>query len=196
MPDSVTLRVPSARDAEGVAALHADSWRRHYRGAYSDSYLDGDVAEDRRIVWSDRLGRPSSSHCTIVAEHDGKLVGFGHTIFDEDLAWGALLENLHVTYAQKRSGIGTLLLAAVARAVIERAPKSGLHLYVLEHNTAAQAFYETRGGARAGQRPVRPPGGVPSRITGTPVAYRFAWPEPSVLLRWVEGPPRPGVRER
>jgi hypothetical protein len=29
--------------------LHADSWRRHYRGAYADAFLDGDVLADRRI---------------------------------------------------------------------------------------------------------------------------------------------------
>jgi hypothetical protein len=35
-------------DADSIAALHADSWRRHYRGAYLDSYLDGDAVSERQ----------------------------------------------------------------------------------------------------------------------------------------------------
>ena len=49
------LRAAGARDAEAVAALHADSWRRHYRGAYADSFLDGDVVANRCAVWSGQL---------------------------------------------------------------------------------------------------------------------------------------------
>ncbi|MBV9411286.1 MAG: GNAT family N-acetyltransferase, partial [Acidimicrobiia bacterium] len=39
----VRCRVATIDDVEAIAALHADSWRRNYRGAYLDSYLDGDV---------------------------------------------------------------------------------------------------------------------------------------------------------
>jgi hypothetical protein len=34
--------------------LHTDNWRRYYRGAYLDSYLDGDVATERLTVWTER----------------------------------------------------------------------------------------------------------------------------------------------
>ena len=36
-------RACDKRDIEAIAALHTDSWRRHYRGAYSDAFLDGDI---------------------------------------------------------------------------------------------------------------------------------------------------------
>jgi len=32
--EDLQLRLASPSDAEAIAALHADSWRRHYRGAY------------------------------------------------------------------------------------------------------------------------------------------------------------------
>jgi hypothetical protein len=43
MPDvpTVRIRVADSSDAPAIAALHAESWRRHYRGAYSDAFLDG-----------------------------------------------------------------------------------------------------------------------------------------------------------
>jgi len=38
------FRLADVADAEQVGLLHADSWRRHYRGAYADSFLDGEWA--------------------------------------------------------------------------------------------------------------------------------------------------------
>ena len=35
--DGIQYRLARGSDAPAVAALHADSWRRHYRGAYSDA---------------------------------------------------------------------------------------------------------------------------------------------------------------
>ena len=56
----LTYRVATLADAGVVADLHADSWRRHYRGAYADSFLDGDVVADRLQVWSERLANPQA----------------------------------------------------------------------------------------------------------------------------------------
>jgi hypothetical protein len=81
---SVRFRFAGADDAEQIAVLHADSWRRHYRGAYADSFLDGDVVADRRSVWSARLAASTNSE-TVLAEHDGRLVGFIHVVFDDDI---------------------------------------------------------------------------------------------------------------
>ena len=113
---SLRFRVAGAADATEIAALHADSWRRHYRGVHSDSYLDGDVAEDRLRVWSERLAVATSETAhTVVAEDDDGLVGFTHVVFDADPQWGALLDNLHVRYASKRQGVGSELVARSGR---------------------------------------------------------------------------------
>jgi ribosomal protein S18 acetylase RimI-like enzyme len=173
-----TLRDATSSDAEAIAALHADSWRRNYRGAYDDAFLDGDVDEERLGVWTERLTDPSpDSQVTIVAEHDGAVVGFAHTIFDADAEWGALLDNLHVVHHLKGQGLGRRLVERTARAVVERRPGSGLYLWVLEQNTAAQAFYDALGGTRIG-REIRGP--VPGG--GTAPAFRYAWPDPRRLL--------------
>lgn len=175
---SAQFRDASNRDIEAIAALHADSWRRHYRGAYSDEFLDGDVLTDRLAAWTDRLTRPGSraNDCTIVAERDSVLLGFAHTIFDEDPTWGALLDNLHVRHDVKGIGIGTRLMAEMAQAVVVRTPSSGLYLWVLESNTVARAFYEARGGRCVGGESSEPPGG------GTVIGLRYVWPDPSVLV--------------
>jgi ribosomal protein S18 acetylase RimI-like enzyme len=173
----MNVREATAGDVEAIAGLHADSWRRNYRGAYLDTFLDGDVLTDRVAVWTDRLTHPRSNQITIVAELDGAVLGFAHTVLDDDPTWGALLDNLHAAHDRKRQGIGTRLMADTARALIQRRPSTGLYLWVLEQNKAAQAFYDARGGAAVGREIRGPfPGG------GTAPALRYAWPDPSKLI--------------
>lgn len=166
--------VPS--DTASIASLHADSWRRNYRGAFPDAFLDGDVAADRLAVWTARLNSPGPDHHTVVADDKGVLAGFVHTILDDDPTWGALVDNLHVSHDRKRHGVGTRLMARSAAAVLTRTPGAGLYLWVLEGNRSAQAFYGARRGTCVGREASEAPGG------GTIVGLRYAWPDPSVLL--------------
>jgi GNAT superfamily N-acetyltransferase len=177
--NDLKFRPAELADAEAIAALHADSWRRHYRGAYSDAFLDGDVTTDRVTVWTDRLHRTDPGTYTILAEDGDGPIGFAHTVLDEDPTWGALLDNMHVVHGSKRRGVGTQLLALTAPAVIER--RTGLYLWVLEQNVDAQAFYKARGGSCVGRVPASPPGGIASRLNGSPAKLRYAWADPSVL---------------
>lgn len=170
-----------ADDAGAVARLHADSWRRHYRGAYSDAFLDGDVTADRLDVWTDRLAAPDGGSATILAEEGGSLLGFVHVVFDDDPEWGSLVDNLHVAHFRHRTGVGTRLIAEAARSVSGRGT-GGLYLWVLEQNHAAQAFYRARGGVGTGRRAVRAPGGIPGRLSGSPMALRITWPDSRVLF--------------
>ena len=65
---------------------------------------------------------------------------------------------------------------------MERVAGSGLYLWVLEQNLDAQAFYEACGGRCAERAAMSPPGGVASRLTGSPAKLRYVWPEQAVLL--------------
>jgi ribosomal protein S18 acetylase RimI-like enzyme len=182
--DRLQLRRAGAADAEQIALLHADSWRRHYRGAYSDAFLDGDVAADRRAVWIERLQESNGDTATIAAEAGGALVGFIHVLFHHDPVWGALIDNLHVSFASKGHGIGTRLMAEAARAVLERSDDSGLYLWVLEQNSGAQAFYAARAGRCVERAAVEAPGGVAARLNGSPAKLRYVWPDPALLLNY------------
>ncbi len=207
---SLRLRAAGPRDAEDVARLHADSWRRHYRGAYADEFLDGDLVANRLAVWSARLvtragadrsgsalpdsaepsgaavpagaGRPRpTGAATIVAEDGSGLVGFVHVVFDVEERWGSLVDNLHVANGRRHGGIGTALLARAAAATTARAASTRLYLWVLAQNLAAQRFYRSRGGECVERVPVEPPGGVPAWLNGSPDKLRFAWPDAALL---------------
>lgn len=168
-------RDATALDAVSIAALHADSWSRYYRGAYPDAFLDGPVHADRLAVWTERLAQPQPRRCTIVADRDGEIVGFAHTVFAEDPVWGSLLDNLHVATAAHRQGIATVLMRLTAQRVAKAVPGAGLYLWVLEQNARAQAFYRAMGGTDVGHH-VRPSAG------GTTVGVlRYVWPDVNVL---------------
>ena|ERR1700733_10709261 len=174
---AVQYREATEDDAGAIAALHSDSWRRHYRGAFLDSYLDGDILPERLEVWTCRLSTPRSNQFTVCADLGGETMGFAHTIFGSDPKWGALLDNLHVRSDHKRRGIGTELLAQTARALVRTRPSEGLHLWVLDQNIAAQAFYDARGGMRVETTLRGPfPGG------GTSVGHRYFWADPRHLV--------------
>jgi ribosomal protein S18 acetylase RimI-like enzyme len=180
MEAEVKFRTAGAEDAAAVAELHGDSWRRHYRGAYADGFLDDESPAYLEAMWSRRLASRDGTRTTI-AEYDGQLVGLAHVVIGADPEHGALVDNLHVRYGVKRQGIGTRLLAVTAEAVQELASGSGVFLWVLEQNTAAQAFYQARGGIQGDRQEVPPPGGEPHRLNGRPLCIRYSWPDPTAL---------------
>lgn len=158
-PEAVSYREASAADAPAIAALHADSWRRNYRGAYPEDFFDGSLDADRAAVWSGRLSDPQPHpprSCTVLAELSG-LAGFVHVRFDEDERWGSLVDNLHVRHDVQRHGIASELMRRAAAAADAVAPGASLHLWVLEQNTGAQAFYRAIGGRAADRQPVGAP---------------------------------------
>jgi ribosomal protein S18 acetylase RimI-like enzyme len=177
-PSEIALRPATAQDIAAIAALHADSWRRHYRGAFRDSYLDGDVVADRQAVWTERLTAPAPDQFTIVADRVGEVVGFVHMILDDDPEWGTLLDNLHVTYRLKRGGIGRRLLLEAARQLAQRRPTdSRFYLWVLDQNTAARAFYAKYGGTTVETALDDP---LPDGSLGH--CHRVVWPDAAALI--------------
>lgn len=174
---------PAARDdAETVARLHADSWRRHYRGAYSDAYLDGDVLADRLAVWQARLAAPGKT-LTFLAEDAEGAAAFLHLVFDEDPLWGSLIDNLHVAPARQRTGVGRALVEKAAEAAVAMAAARGMYLWVLEQNDAAQAFYRALGGAIVEKARVTAPKGAEGRLVGTPGKLRVVWTDVAAGVR-------------
>jgi ribosomal protein S18 acetylase RimI-like enzyme len=176
------LRLARPADDGAIAALHADSWRRHYRAAYSDAFLDGDVLADRLKVWTERLGRADAGSWTVLAEAADGVIGFAHVIFDDDATWGSLLDNIHVAHAHQRRGVGSELLVRAARVVSDRPNSAGFYLWVLEQNAGAQAFYSAYGARRVERAQVDPPGGVPGRLNESPYKLRYAWDAPNAFV--------------
>lgn len=78
-------------------------------------------------------------------------------------------------------------MTRAAQSVADHATGRAMYLWVLAQNTAAQRFYQALGGTCVEQAKVRPPGGGPERLNGTPDRLRFAWPDAALV-----GPHRGG----
>lgn len=137
--------IATSDDAEAIAALHALSWQRHYRGIYPDSYLDSEVIEERRSVWKKRLEHPNANQFVIKALDQGTLIGFACTFINADDPHGALVDNLHVLREYQGKGLGKKLLGICAGWVLEQRPDIPIYLYVLKENRAASEFYRYLG---------------------------------------------------
>ncbi|NJB87160.1 ribosomal protein S18 acetylase RimI-like enzyme [Lewinella marina] len=138
-------------DAPRIAALHTRSWRENYRGAMTDDYLDGQAADERLGVWTQRFSEENPNMQVFLAESGVNLVGFCCLFLDHDSKDGTLLDNLHVHIDYRGRGVGKQLMHWAAKTTMAHDPAGKLYLWVLQQNTAAAAVYRKLGG-RMGRR--------------------------------------------
>ena len=171
----VVLRNATAVDAEGIARLHAESWRRTYRGMMRDEFLDGDLVQERLSVWRERLPSPAPNQLVVVAEGRDELQGFVCVFGDDDARWGSLIDNLHVRHDVQTKGIGRQLMREAAAWAVVNYPQCGLYLWVMQANDNAQRFYERLGGTNQGAQVHE------NAERGAAHSFRYAWPDARAL---------------
>lgn len=142
----VILRQAAIDDHTAIAQLHAQSWKKNYRGIWSDEFLDNQVDADRLNVWFQRLKSPEENQHTIVAVLDHTIVGFCCVFLHDDPVFGSLVDNLHVSSKLQKSGIGKMLLVATAQWINDNSTDRKMYLWVYKSNKNARAFYERLGG--------------------------------------------------
>jgi len=168
-------RIATAEDAEGIAQLHANSWRRTYRGSFPDAFLDGDLLGNRRAVWFERLGHPCDNQFVCVAVDRLQVVGFICAYGAQDQKWGSFIDNLHVAQNHHRKGIGLSLMRSAGLWLVSSYGHYGVYLWVLAVNRGARRFYQRLGAANAGTTQMENAGG------GTALSCRYVWPSPGRL---------------
>jgi ribosomal protein S18 acetylase RimI-like enzyme len=171
------LRRAEACDADRIAQLHADSWRRTYRGMMRDEFLDGDVLTDRRQAWRNLMATLSAGKLVLLAEDGANLAGFICVTGDEDVLWGSYVDNLHVAASHTRRGVGKALMGHAASWLRDSYSRSSIYLWVMRGNDRARRFYEALGAANVGERSLLDPGG------GSALNCRYVWRRPEDLLR-------------
>jgi L-amino acid N-acyltransferase YncA len=161
----VIVRPATPQDASAIAAVHVASWQVAYRGLLPDELLDGLDLERRRAVFERLLtdGRPRQG--VVVAEADGCVTGFAHTVPSRDDDADELTGEVTSIYAVAGawgSGTGRALMAAA----IEQLRAAGFRtvtLWVLDSNDRARRFYERAGFALDGAAKEEELAGTPIR---------------------------------
>ena len=172
----VLLREAVFSDYKAIAQLHADSWKKTYRGILSEDYLKNEVDADRLNVWHQRLQQPDKNQRTGVALRNNEIVGFCCAILNDDPVFGTLIDNLHVSSTVQKSGIGRALLTDLAQYICEKCGDRRMYLWVYPSNTNARIFYERLGGIFAEEVE------KPNDDGTTSLSCRYTWENSGTLL--------------
>ena len=157
-------------DATAIAALHADNWRRHYKGIMSENYIQNEIESERLKDWQERLKAPNPNQHTLLAKSEDILCGFVCTYFNSYENYeGALLENIHVKHGLGGQGIGRELFRQAAQWVYQQSQDRSMYLWVLTKNQGAIGFYDKLGGIGREIEDWKMPGG------GTTDLIRYVW---------------------
>ncbi|MEB0135010.1 GNAT family N-acetyltransferase [Actimicrobium sp. CCC2.4] len=143
--DATFLRVATPDDAEGIAMVRIDSWRKAYRGIMPDEYLDSMEVEDSMHLWYRVLSAASAKTSVFVAELDGDVVGFaaGKMLDEQKFGLDAELAAIYLIPDLQRQGIGSRLVTMVAQAQQAQGAR-GLITWVISQNKIARQFFEKR----------------------------------------------------
>jgi GNAT superfamily N-acetyltransferase len=153
-------------DAAALARVHVRSWRETYQGLLPDAFLAQMNPGVYARRWRRQLMAADSSDVVLCAEGAGGLVGYCGAC---ERAGAAEVSTLYVLRPAQRRGVGKRLLSAAAKVMAARGAPS-LHLWVLNGNNKARAFYEHLGGIAVEER----------RVSGWDGAYSetaYSWPD-------------------
>jgi GNAT superfamily N-acetyltransferase len=139
------IRLATAEDIAGVAAVHVRTFQAAYRGMFPDAYLDALDVETRAAMWrrSLSLGKVQIA----VSELEGQIAGFlclGLSRDADAAAGTGEVMALNVDPGQWRGGLGRQLMDW-AKDVARARRWSLVTLWVLRENVRARRFYEAVG---------------------------------------------------
>jgi GNAT superfamily N-acetyltransferase len=146
---TILIRAARPGDERPVAEVHVASWRRAYRGLLPGEYLERLSVDDREAMWLGAFADPEPKSGALVAEVDGRIVGFASfgPSRDEDVPERTgEVPAIYVEPSVMGKGVGRELLEE-ATAELRLGGFTRATLWVLEVNTPARRFYEKAGWA-------------------------------------------------
>lgn len=165
MTATISIRDATTADAGALGRITADAWQQAYRGLIPATFLATVTPEARTAAWQRVLAAPRDPGTRILVatvppstspltprtpEADAALprvVGYvttGRCRDDGSPDGLGELRALYVAPGQWRGGVGTALLDAGRRALVEAGFTAAV-LWVLAGNRRARSFYEARG---------------------------------------------------
>jgi len=157
---SFTIRIREATpaDARAIAEVHVRSWQAAYRGELPDDYLDRLSVDERERQWIERLAEAVLRGGTVVAEEDGRVIGFagfGPTRDADAPAGTGEVYALYLLPGSVGRGVGRELFAQV-NARLRELGYTRATLWVLATNQRSRRFYEAAGWAFDGTERTHP----------------------------------------
>ena len=138
------VRLARPEDAAAVAEVHVRTWQAAYEHVFGAERL-ASIDHTRRRTLAERS---IASGGVVVAEEDGRVVGFASVGPSTDVDGEGELFAIYVLPEAWGSGAGTALMDAAKELLL--AAYTDATLYVLEDNPRARRFYEREGWALDG----------------------------------------------
>lgn len=147
----MTIRLATLDDAQAIALVHVQAWRTAYRGILPDAYLDVLSVDARRDMWQATLVKNAPEEFIVVAEVDGRVVGFanGGPERRHDPDFAGELYAIYLLEEHRGRGVGSALFEAVVEQLLALDLNS-MKVWVLRNNPYRR-FCERRGGVLVGQ---------------------------------------------
>ena len=137
------IRRATQSDLQDIAAIHIESWKDSYSDVLPEEFLVWQI--DREFIqhWSEI--EIKNEDLVLVAE-ENSVIGF-IAVWCRPIPF---IDNLHVIPSQRSKKVGSALMKAVAKELINQGHKTA-HLWVFESNEKAIRFYERLGGIKKEQ---------------------------------------------
>jgi ribosomal protein S18 acetylase RimI-like enzyme len=150
---SIMVRPYVEGDLFSVGRVHALSRRAAYDGLVPADALAKVTPESQAEVWRERLSQGAT---VLVTEREGEVVGFAALLETDQ---GIELNAIHLLPEAVGTGLGSALMEAAVEEA-RRQSRSNLHLFVLEGNDRARAFYRRTSWRLAGPAGMHDIGGA------------------------------------
>jgi ribosomal protein S18 acetylase RimI-like enzyme len=137
------IRRATPSDLQDIAAIHIESWKDSYPDILPAEFLAGQISRDFERHWR---GTDMQNEDIVLVAEENSLVGFV-AVWCRPIPF---IDNLHVRPSQRSKKIGSALLKAVAKELINEGYKTA-YLWVFERNEKAIRFYERLGGIQKEQ---------------------------------------------
>ncbi|UCD81902.1 MAG: GNAT family N-acetyltransferase [Desulfobacterales bacterium] len=134
------IRRATQSDLQGIAAIHAESWKDSYSDVLPAEFLATQI--DRDLARHSSKIQIQNEDIVLVAEEDA-LVGF-IAVWCRPIPF---IDNFHVKPSYRSKQLGSALIKAVAKELINKGHQTA-YLWVFESNEKAIRFYERLGGAQ------------------------------------------------
>jgi len=137
------IRQATRSDLQDIATIHIESWKASYSDVLPAEFLARQINRDFVRHW--REIEIQNEDIVLVAE-ENSVVGF-ISVWCRPIPF---IDNLHVRPSQRSKKIGSALMKAAAKELINQGHKTA-YLWVFESNEKAIRFYERLGGLQKEQ---------------------------------------------
>ena len=139
MKNGIVVRKAEKEDVRQIAEILVEDWKTAYRGIMDDAFLDAMTVENRYEIELRRFEK------LIVAADGDTVLGYAWPEEADEAPADCEVIALYVRYAQRKNGIGKLLME-YAFSRFREAGKKCMIVWCLKENHESRKFYEKLGG--------------------------------------------------